>query len=131
MGDYGIRVSIEGQDVKTCNDLDTIVNSKYAFLKGSNNGNGTESYAEAVKTTKTIAHGLGYIPFVNFHVDAYQNGDYHPTPFYDSGGLYEIYYYAYADDTNVYLVFYSDYIGSSTISTDYTYNIFIDKGNLN
>jgi len=65
--DYGLRISKNGSDVKTCADVDTIVNSKYACLKGAlsdsgnfNNSGGTPSSPSVVTTE--ITHSLGYTP---------------------------------------------------------------------
>lgn len=41
MGNYGFRISKDGSDVKTCDDKDCVVTSKYPVLKGSVSGNGT------------------------------------------------------------------------------------------
>jgi len=130
MGDYGIRISQDGKDVKTCSDKECVLTSKFSLLKGAKTGRATASYPEATEYKVTIAHGLNYIPFVVFRVDVADNGEFLMTPYYDSGALYEQYYYAYADSTNIYLVFYTDYTGSSTITTDYSYNIYLDKGKL-
>lgn len=128
MSDYGFRISKNGVDVKTGSDKDMVLTSKYSTLKGNINGSGTAAFTEGSEHTVTIAHGLGYIPSVFFLVEMYGGGEYYPTPLFDSGGLYTEYYYAYADATNVYLKFFADYYGSSTVYISYSYKIKIDKG---
>lgn len=51
--DYGIRVSKDGFDVKTCADTDLILSS--SFLTSIIQKKGTD-------TTESVAHGLGYVP---------------------------------------------------------------------
>ena len=124
MGDYGFRISQEGSDVKTCDDIDCVVTSKYTNLKGVLSGTAT-----LTKTTDpqvfTIAHNLGYIPITQVYV-------------VDSAIWYELPYKvfqafafrsafsSYADSSNLYIriEFYPN--------ADYTfkYFIFLDKGNL-
>lgn len=52
MGDWGMRVSKEGFDVKTCADEDLIMSSSFNMLK-----------TKVIGTTAgSIAHGLAYVP---------------------------------------------------------------------
>lgn len=53
MGDYGFKVSQDGFDVKTCDDKDLVMSSKFELLR-------TKATGTAGATT--IAHGLAYIP---------------------------------------------------------------------
>lgn len=130
MANYGFKVSKIGDNVTTASDKDLVLTSKYSTFKGTLPGSGTATFSEDSETTVTISHGLSYIPSVFMLVEVYNDGNYYPTPFYDSGALYQQYYYAYADTSNVYLVFYEDYGGSTTINRDYSYRIYIDKGKL-
>jgi len=130
MANYGVRISQDGYDVKTCSDKETIITSKYANFKGSISGSGTKTVTEGAEATETIAHGLSYIPSVTMFVDVYDDGKYKPAPFYDQGRLFEQYYYAYADSTNVYLVFFAQFFTGGTWDYDYAYKIYIDKGKL-
>lgn len=52
MGDWGIRVSKPGFDVKTCADYDLIMSSSFNLLKTKSVGT----------TSGTVAHGLSYVP---------------------------------------------------------------------
>lgn len=52
MGDWGIKISEEGYDVKTATDQQLILSSSFNALKVKMVGT----------TTTTVAHGLSYIP---------------------------------------------------------------------
>jgi len=55
--DYGLKISQDGKDVKTCADYELVFSSKFNTLKTKTTG------ATTGTGTKTIAHSLGYIPF--------------------------------------------------------------------
>jgi len=136
MGDYGFRISTSGQDVKTCSDLDTLVNSKYAILKGAISG--TASIAipayETAHHTITIAHNLGFIPMaLVYFQDLDASYGYHYLPFGCSYVLESLdtEMWAGADSTNLYIYLATSANDNSTARTFYfTYHIFKDKGNL-
>lgn len=133
MANLGVKISKDNIDVKTGSNKNTVLTSKYSILKGTIAGNSTASFSEGTEKIVTIAHNLGYIPSVTFLVNRFgvvSPKQYQMTPYYDSGALYQIYYYAYADSTNIYLVMYLDFSGSSTVSVDYIYRIYLDKGKL-
>jgi len=52
MADWGMRVSKEGFDVKTCADSDLVMSSSFNMLKTSSVGT----------TSGSVAHGLSYVP---------------------------------------------------------------------
>ena len=138
MGNYGIRISAEGEDVKTCDDLDTIVNSKYSNLKGSDSGSGSKSVpTDGAYYTVTIAHGLDHIPMVQGFCKESTGSVYTVMPSYNfvDGGtyIYQVYWGIAADATNVYLEFqYEVLLGTVPTKTiNYKYCIYNDKGNLN
>jgi len=128
MSNYGIRVSAEGKDVRTCSDLDTIVNSKYANLKGTIAKTGS-LVVGAVKATATIPHNLGFIPMFDVMV-AQDGSEYFKTPTYSF--FLDRIVWAYADSTNVYISALQDedWTGEPTITFNYKCFIFNDKGNL-
>lgn len=155
MGDYGIRISKTGQDVKSCSDLNTILTSKYPLLKGAIIGSGTIDLTPAAPTyeatgTVTIAHGLGYVAAARMFVMP----EYWPTPgpsdhpewAFSPVGIsvdcsvhpsdhYDLDAYHYSDATNLYLVFTVACALSSLwqhmpITLTYKYHIFYDKGKL-
>lgn len=135
MGDYGIRISYDGYDVKTCNDIDCVLTSKYPVLKGSISGSGSTTVSSGTPKTITIAHGLSYIP--NVQGFAYDNSGYiislyFQLPVYFFDGDVEIGWSVSADTTNVYLYFsYTDYFtGVGSRSVAYKYFIYLDKGKL-
>jgi hypothetical protein len=128
MGNYGIRISIPGEDVKSCSDLDTVVNSKYANLKGSLSGGGTKSIPFNTVVTETIAHGLGYTPFVSAFIDIAQSGAFVTMPTYLISGVDQQTYWVKADSTNVYIKFWQGNDFGDTYTVDYKYFIYTDKG---
>ena len=137
MADYGFRISKTGSDVKTCDDKDCVLTSKYSTLKGSLEGSGSSTVTEnGSARVITIAHGLGYIPMVQAYFKdtdgVYLDAYYYLTPFQYFDGTILVITSAYADTTNVYLEFAIENFGggSDTIDVDYQYYIFIDKGKL-
>lgn len=131
MSDYGFRISQNGQDVKTCSDLQTVVNSKYAFLKGTISGNGTVNVPSGTVNTITIAHNLGYIPFGRAMVDASNSGVYYKLPYINDTMNVTQEITDRSDASNYYIDFnWTDYIGSSTGVFPYKYFVFIDKGKI-
>lgn len=133
MADYGFRIAEEGQDVKTCSDLKTVVNSKYSNLKGSISGGGTVliPFSDPDNTvTVTIAHGLGYIPSVRLLVSISGENWFSDTPYIDNSALTERNFKARADATNVYFDFYYLIYDGSDAAVDYKYFIFIDKAKI-
>jgi len=108
MSDYGFRISAEGVDVKTGDDKDMVVTSKYSILKGILSGSGTATVTRyGTETVITIAHNLGYIPSVQAFSDiANVSGLYGQMPMYLFDGAYTEYWsQVSADDTNIYLTF--------------------------
>lgn len=138
MSDYGFRISKTGTDVKTGDDKDMVVTSKYSVLKGFLSGTGTATVARnGVAVTVTIAHSLGYIPSIQGYWndrdgDVYDSTDYYPIPFATASGILDFYFIAKTDSTNAYLTFIiDDYgVGDPSIHINYAYYIFIDKGKL-
>lgn len=99
MGDWGFKISQEGFDVKTCDDKDLVMSSKFNMLKTKATG--------VQATAGAVAHGLGYIPiFFTTHPFA-------------TAGRYSLLGddSSYADTTNVttvtnntrYYIFYQDF----------------------
>lgn len=143
MADYGFRISKAGVDVKTGDDKDMVITSKYAVLKGTLHGSGTKVLNSGDRTQKgtvnelASTHNLGYIPFIQVWVkfsnsNLLLNDKWYPLPlpYVGAGGYYEAYYY-YSDSTKLYLDFYwQDDIDGGSNTVTYQYFIFIDKGKL-
>lgn len=70
MGDWGIKVSKPGFDVKTAADKDLVFSSKFQTLHIHSRGSGTVT--DSGGRTITIAHNLGYVPkfLVHTQMDA-------------------------------------------------------------
>ena len=59
MGDYGIKISIDGQDVETALDKNLVYSSKYNGMKIAKH--------DVAATPQTVSHGLAYVPmFINY-----------------------------------------------------------------
>lgn len=136
MADYGLRISRDGVDVKTGDDKDMVLTSKYSNLKGNLSGSGSVSVLNnGVTVTVTIAHGLSYIPMAQGFFSE-NNSAFAILPYFNSlsgGGLYTQYRHnVTSDSTNVYLKFnIAELLGPPyTYTVYYKHFIFIDKGKL-
>lgn len=67
MGDYGIKISKEGFDVKTAADKDLVLTSKLDTIKIAKTI-ATQHNQSGASETLSIAHGLGYSPGYLFYV---------------------------------------------------------------
>lgn len=130
MGDYGIRISQEGHDVKTCDDKHCVLTSKYPVLKGFITGSGTKTVPHDDIKRTTIYHNLGYIPFVTMFIDENQTGDYILCPVYTVTGLSQSAYWCKAKSDRIELKFWQGNEDEDTIKVDYKYFIYLDKGKL-
>jgi len=125
--DFGIRISTEGNDVKTCSDLETIVNSKYALLKGKISGSGTISNNGNEITTTTIAHNLGYIPIAQVFIKFSDEAFWSESPVYQASVAF-ITCNHYCNSTN--LIIKTEQAGEPARTFSYKYFIYLDKGKL-
>lgn len=70
MADYGIKVSVPGEDVKTASDRNLSLKSDLKLLKVH-----TSATGQSITSDKTVNHGLGYVPqfvaFVNDGTNTY------------------------------------------------------------
>lgn len=73
MVDYGFKVSKAGYDVKTADDKDMILTTKYPFLKAFSQGSFSLTITGAGTFTQTLTHNLGY------HIAYLYLGIYDPT----------------------------------------------------
>jgi len=69
MGDYGIKISKEGSDVKTATRDDLIITSSKNCLKLDEVQTTTITVDAFGVGTKTIAHGLSFAPVVTAIID--------------------------------------------------------------
>lgn len=131
MADYGMRISKGGTSVKTGDDEDMVMTSKYALLKGNISGGGTQSVSSNIAgvTTVSVNHALGYIPIGEVRIYSSGYGFWWPTPF--AAGGPGGYFYVTLRYTANYLYIDFDYwdAGGDPISVDYKYFVHIDKGN--
>lgn len=126
MGDYGFRISKEGTDVKTGDDKDMVVTSKYSLLKGSLSGTSSGTATNGTTTTFTVVtHNLGYIPIFQVSIKYASESSYRMIPTQT-----EINFdcWAYADTTKLYVKAYNN--TGSNKSVAFQYFIFLDKGKI-
>lgn len=130
---YGIRISEDGEDVKTCGDLKTVFNSKYALFKGAISGGGTITLTDAVEGTITITHNLGYIPITSVRISP-NAGNYIGLPCTNFGftptEYISGYCYATATQLIIKLTNTNDAAGVQTRDVDYKYFIYKDKARI-
>lgn len=121
MADYGFRISQNEEDVKTCSDLKTVVNSKYSNLKGSISGVVSKTKTGDYQQHTLVAHNLEYIPIVQVYMEGrYGSGVFEQLPItYVVGSS--------VDSTNVYIYFNN---GIDDGTYNFKYFIFLDKGKL-
>ena len=139
MANYGMKISIAGEDVKTVDDLNTIIHSKYANLKGTLDGSGSVEVPDETETTVTINHNLGYIPFAEVFIDESFDTQYHILP---DGWLIEsivpeeyqrtVTAAHYCTSTQLIIKVYqsTNFGDAATETLNYKYFIFTDKGNV-
>lgn len=124
MGDWGIKVSGNGVDVQTADIKDLALHSEHYGIKIASSGSTTFSVTSGAGGSKTVAHGLSYIPgflaFCKFNGDKY----FPPSSWnYESG--YEQ-FLASSDSTNLNFSIDSNAIASYTATVYYF--ILVDPG---
>ena len=103
--DYGFRISRTGIDVKTGDDKDMVITSKYPNLKGNLSGSGPVSVTEdGVNVTVNVAHGLGYIPMAQGFWSE-NNSNFGLLPYFNYLHPNQLSHNIKADSTNVILKF--------------------------
>ena len=112
MGDYGIKMSLKGYDVKTANDQQLAITSKRNCLKLKEIATTTVTTDGSGAGTRTIAHGLSFAPVVIALLQ--YGGGWYLMPALPSGGGIARYY---VNTTNI--VFYLSLFSANT-----TYNIY-------
>lgn len=97
MADIGIKASIAGADVNTCDEKDLILSSKRKCLKVNSVVHDTIDVDSSGIGTKTITHNLGFVPVI-FLLIKYKGGYY-----FSPANLYPtvyLYLYTTADRAN-------------------------------
>lgn len=124
MGDYGIKISEDGYDVKTCDEINLILNSKFSLLNVVTGKTGTVSLLSG---TVVIDHNLGYIPqYIAFGFSG-SAGDItipsNNTAFYIYNFNVEL--YSYATTTQLFLS--PESVGGAEEMESATYYIFYEE----
>ena len=123
MGDWGIKVSNTG-DTKSAAIKDQALHSEHYGIKIASQGETTFTVTSGVGGSKTIAHGLSYIPgflaFIKFN-----GSKYFPPSSWNYEGNFEQ-FIASSDGTN--LNFSVDSNASSTYTATVYYFILVDPG---
>lgn len=118
MGNFGIKISKIGEDVKTATPDKLVFSSKYKSLRVRIQGGGSITHSGG--RTITIPHNLGYVPYYFVHAtpDPIMTGFYasdndyfiHPIIPIITGALHlDRQAYSYADDTNLYIKLGADF----------------------
>lgn len=128
MADYGFRISKAGVDVKTGDDEDMILTSKYSLFKGSLSGNGTKSVNSSSTGTVTVNHNFNYIPLGNVFVENPLGSNWFHAPFTASGASGSITISYKFTSTTMVITFNNSTTDNHTF--DYQYFIYLDKGDL-
>ena len=80
--DYGFKISQSGQDVKTCDDNELIISSKYKTLTIAASGNQNVVIPSGYYwEDECIAHGLGYTPAVTVYGKKSTDSEYQIVPY--------------------------------------------------
>lgn len=90
-GDFGIKISKPGVNVLTATDEELYYTSRRGQLKVH-----MEGEVDITTTTKTIAHNLGYTPFVMLFIKPNGNTTWEKYPSFGTTGYY-------VNDTNLYI----------------------------
>lgn len=124
MPDWGMKVSGDGADVNTAAIKDLALHSEHYGIKIAAQGQTTFTVTSGVGGSKTIAHGLSYIPgflaFIKFN-----GSKYFPPSSWNYEGNFEQ-FIASSDATN--LNFSVDANATSTYTATIYYFILVDPG---
>lgn len=124
MGNWGVKVSNTGIDVKTGAIKDMVLHSEHYGIKIASQGSTTFPVTSGVGGSKTIAHGLSYIPgFLAFC--KFGASKYFPPSSWNHESNYEQ-FLASSDATN--LNFSVDSNATSNYTATVYYFILVDPG---
>ena len=133
MGNYGIKISQAGYDVKTCDKERLVFSSKYNSLKVERTGSGSVVVPKNVdpwtpgSVLVEITHSLGYKPvFICFSSTPWASNDkLSPYSYKGIGVPHNIPNYA-VDTTKLYITFYNA-DPSNDITVYYRYHIYYNE----
>ena len=127
MADYGLKVTRDGVSTSSSDLRDYVMHSAYKNLKTQEP---TTTTTAAIKTVKTIAHGLGYAPQYFFYIEAYSGKWYDATvgSFFLPTGWASNYVSTYAgsDATNLYFQLWTQTVEAAA-TFNLKYYIVIDQ----
>ena len=124
MGNWGLKVSKDDTDVKTAAIKDTVLHSEHYGLKIVSQGSTTFSVTSGSGGSKSVAHGLSYVPAFLAYCKMTGSKYYLPSS-WDYEGNYEQ-FLASSDSTN--LNFSIDSNASSNYTATVYYFILADPG---
>lgn len=115
-----IIITKEGFDARSEEDPNNqIFNSDYGTLKYFDSGSNTQSITIGAVThveNSSVAHNLGYKPFVSCYVKGW-DGNYQPIPMFFTGATTSTRYGFYVDNTTLY---FKTIMEGFTLSDNYT-----------
>jgi len=128
MANYGLKISKDGEDVKTCADTDLVFSSEFNTFKIYATGSGTVTPADAFSTaTAEISHNLGYKPAFYVFVRAVSATllivpNWMNPPATGPGGLPR--FTAWTDTSKLYIKVWGDH-GDAGADYDYMYRYYL------
>jgi hypothetical protein len=132
MGDYGFRISQDGKDVKTCEDRECVLTSKYSLAKGGLYGVGNiTDTGDPAEGTLVITHNLGFIPVARIFMLV--EGEYIEIPETEwQAGVYIFDVYYEHTSVNAITIYASLWVDGDTptIDLDFAYYISNEKVNI-
>ncbi len=135
--DYGIKVSENGYDVTSAEDINLAFSSAFKNFKLVAEGTYTVPKAGGITTvTAQVAHGLGYTPYVMMFATYDGGTTYQQTPLISvntTSGIIDFLAFVYVDSTNVTFNVRAPSAGSlaaSSVTTEFSYYLFVETADL-
>jgi hypothetical protein len=134
--DFGIKVSRQGVDVRTANDVDLVMSSAFKNFKIVAKGNYTVFKPGSVDTVSaSVLHGLGYTPFVLMFASYSGGNSYVQTPLISvdtTSGIIDFLAFCTVDNTSITFNVRAPQNGSLynfIVSTEFFYYLFVETAN--
>jgi len=126
MGDYGIKISKDGYDVKTCTDKQLVMSSEFNHIKIAAEGNGSEVIASLGNATVTVVISTAYMGYMGFYNDPVGNVWYQLVSNGRSTSAGNVWGRSYIDGTDLVIRLFNNTGSQQTVK--YKYFLFIEQG---